>query len=375
MKVVIAMDSFKGSMSSLEAGEAARRGVLRAGEAEVVVLPLADGGEGTTEALAAGLGGAFRTVTVHGPLGEPVQARYGVLPDGRTAVMEMAQAAGITLVREKDPWRANTAGVGEMILDAVKAGCRDFLLGIGGSATTEGGLGMLDVLGWGFYDAQGRRLSPAPASLGQVESIRREGVPALLEECRFRIACDVTNPLCGPQGAVAVYGPQKGVRPQEIAGLDEAMARYARAVERCTGRACADLPGAGAAGGLGFAFLSFFPGAVLEPGVDLVLDAVGMDKALEGAQVVVTGEGRLDGQTASGKAPLGVARLAKGHGCRVVAFAGSVTPDAGACHQAGIDGFFPIVRGPGTLEEAMDPAHAQSNLEQAVEQVFRLLMG
>lgn len=374
MKIVIAMDSFKGSMTSMEAGEAARCGVLRAMDAEIIVKPLADGGEGTTEALVTGLGGSYRTLTAAGPLGGSVQARYGILPGG-TAVLEMAQAAGITLVPPAalDPRRANTFGVGEMMLDALHAGCRDFLMGIGGSATTEGGIGMLSALGWEFYDAAGRPLPPVFASLGQVERMEPVRVPAALGECRFRIACDVTNPLCGPQGAVAVYGPQKGVKREEIAGMDAAMGHFASVAQRCTGRRCAEAPGAGAAGGLGFALLSFLPNVRLCPGVDMVLQAVGLEQALQGADVVLTGEGRLDGQTAMGKAPVGVARLAKRHGCRVLAFAGAVTEDAAACHEAGIDAFFPIVRGAATLEKAMEPETARRNMALAVEQALRLI--
>lgn len=375
MKVVVAIDSFKGSMTSMEAGEAARQGILRALEAEVVVRPLADGGEGTTEALVEGLGGAFRRVAVTGPMGKPVSARYGILPDGRTAVMEMAEAAGITLVPRDglDPWRASTVGVGEMILDAVAAGCRDFILGIGGSATTEAGIGMLSALGYTFLDADGNPLPPVFDSLGRVEAIRAEAVPRALGECRFRVACDVNNPLCGPTGAVRVFGPQKGVQPDELARMDAAMARFAEKVAAFTGRNCADVPGAGAAGGLGFALMSFLPGAVLRSGIDIVLDAIGLEDAVQGADVVVTGEGRMDGQTAMGKVPVGVARLAKRHGCKVVAFAGGVTEDAVNCNAAGIDAFFPIVRGVTTLDEAMRPAVAAHNLALAAEQVFRLL--
>ena len=375
MKVVIAIDSFKGSMTSLEAGEAARRGVLRVcPTASVTVLPMADGGEGTCEALVSGLGGRFGQVEVEGPLGGPVRARYGVLPQGTCAVMEMAEAAGITLVPQDalDPWRSTTRGVGQMVLDAMGVGCREFVLGIGGSATAEAGLGMFQVLGWDFLDGDGKPLPPVPASLGKVTRIEAARVPKELAACRFRIACDVTNPLCGSNGAVAVYGPQKGVRPDEIGALDAAMAHFANVVEATTGRSCASTPGAGAAGGLGFSLMSLLPQVDLRPGVEVVLEAVGLEDAVRDADLVITGEGRIDAQSASGKVPVGVARLAKRHGCAVLAFGGSVADDAGALNEQGVDALFPIVRGPVSLQEAMEPRVAQRNMELAVEQALRL---
>ena len=375
MKVVIAVDSFKGSMTSMEAGEAVKRGVLAAGPADVIVKPLADGGEGTTEALVTGLGGEFREVTVQGPLGVPVTARYGVLPDGKTVVMEMAEAAGIVLVpRDRlDPWHASTFGVGEMILDAVNAGYREFIMGIGGSATTEGGIGMLSALGFVFYDSNGRKLPPVFESLGKVARISAENVPDALLSCRFRVACDVENPLFGERGAVAVFGPQKGVKPSETAEMDAFMRHYASQAEEFSGKACANVPGAGAAGGLGFAFLNFLPSTELRSGIGIVLDAVGLEDAVRDADYVITGEGRLDGQTAMGKVPVGVARLAKQYGCTVLAFAGSIGDGAALCNAAGIDAYFPILRGITTLDAAMDPGTAQRNMALAVEQVFRLI--
>lgn len=387
MKVVIAMDSFKGSMSSIEAGMAAREGVLRACDAQVVVRPLADGGEGTTEALVEGLGGTYVRVSVTGPMGEPVTARYGVMADGRTAVMEMAEAAGITLVKREnlDPWRASTAGVGQMICDAVRRGCREFLIGIGGSATTEGGIGMLQALGYEFYDADGEILPPVFASLGRIARIDGRNVLPELEECHFQIACDVSNPLCGENGAVYVFGPQKGVKSEEREEMDQQMRHYAEETFRyleiknnvaertCKIKNASHLAGAGASGGLGFAFLSYLPNVELKSGISIVLEAIRLEQELIDADYVLTGEGRLDGQTAMGKVPVGVAHLAKKHGCRVIAFAGSVTDDAFACNEEGIDAFFPIVRGVTTLDEAMEPEKAKKNIRLAVEQVFRLL--
>lgn len=371
MNVVIAMDSFKGSLSSLEAAEAVKEGILLAHpEARIVVRPLADGGEGTTDALIAGLGAERVAAEVSGPLGEPLRAEYG-MKDG-LAVMEMAAAAGLPLVPPalRDGVSASTYGVGEMIAHALRHGCRRFVMGIGGSATTDGGMGMLQALGFSFLDADGNEAGRGNAALSSVVSISDSNVMPELREAEFRIACDVNNPLCGPRGAAFVYGPQKGLKDVEAA--DSAMASYARLCASFSGRDMAEQPGAGAAGGLGFAFLTF-TNASLHSGVDIVLDTVGIDDVLAEADIAVTGEGRIDAQTVMGKAPGGVAKRAKAHGCRVVAFAGSVTPDARAVNEQGIDAFFPIMRAPCTLDEALDTENARRNLISTAEQVFRLL--
>lgn len=374
MKVVVAIDSLKGSLTSMEAGYAAKEGILKACDADVIVKPLADGGEGTTEALVDGLGGTYVEVEVTGPMGAPVTARYGILLDGKTAVLEMAQAAGITLVEQDalNPWKASTTGVGEMLLDAVSRGCREFIVGIGGSATTEGGIGMLQALGYAFYDAAGECLLPTVESLGKIERICAEKVANVWKECHFQVACDVTNPLCGENGSVYVYGPQKGVKQEERGPMDDAMAHYAKKTADFIGRDSSLRAGAGAAGGLGFAFLSYLPNVELKPGIEIVLETIGLEEELKDADVVVTGEGRMDEQTAMGKAPVGIARLAKKYGCTVLAFAGSVTEGAGKCNEEGIDAFFPIVRGVTPLEEAMEKEKAMKNMSLSVEQVFRL---
>ena len=375
MKIVVAIDSLKGSLSSLEAGSAIREGALRADpDARVEVRPLADGGEGTVEALVAGMGGTLHRVTVTGPMGAPVECAYGILPDGKTAVVEMSGAAGITLIpaEERNPLRATTYGVGEVLRDAILRGCRRFIVGIGGSATNDGGVGMLQALGFGFLDEEGRPVSPGAAGLADLHTITAEGALPELSECTFKIACDVTNPLCGPRGCSAVYGPQKGATPAMISQMDGWLARYAElAAHSGMKNADPDYPGTGAAGGMGFAFLAFTR-AKLESGIDIVLEETGLADFVKDADLVVTGEGRLDGQTAMGKAPVGVARLAKEYGKPVIAFAGSVTPDAAACNRAGIDAFFPILRGICTLEEAMQPDNARRNLTDAAEQAFRL---
>lgn len=374
MNVVIAIDSFKGSLSSLEAGDAAKRGVLKSDpRAQAVVRPLADGGEGTVEALVQGMGGRICKVTVTGPLGNPVEAEYGILGDN-TAVMEMSAAAGITLVPDKmrNPLYTTTYGVGEIIKDAIQKGCRKFLVGIGGSATNDGGMGMLQALGYEFLDEEGKEVPLGARGLESLTQINDEKVLSQLKECKFRIACDVENPLCGAQGSSAVYGPQKGADAEMIDKMDKWLEAYAELAGRRFPKADAKRPGTGAAGGLGFAFLTFTD-SVLESGIQIILEETRLEDYIKEADVVITGEGRLDGQTAMGKAPVGVAGLAKKYGKMVVAFAGSVTRDAVKCNEKGIDAFFPVLRGISTLEEAMEPETAGQNLEDTVEQVFRLI--
>lgn len=375
MKVVIAIDSLKGSLSSMEAGTAIKDGILAAKpDAEVIVKPLADGGEGTTDALIEGMNGERIDLTVTGPMHTPVDAYYGYLKDTNTAVMEMASAAGITLVpdSEKNPLLATSYGVGEMINDAIQRGCRNFIIGIGGSVTNDGGIGMLKALGVRFLDENGEDAGEGGQALAKVARIDVSGMNPLLKECHIQVACDVNNPLCGENGSTYVYGPQKGVTGDMKKTLDEAMAHFARVTSETLENDYMNTPGAGAAGGLGYAFLAY-TGAALTPGIELILDAVGLEEELSGADVVVTGEGRLDFQTAMGKAPVGVARLAKKYNAKVIAFAGSVTKEATACNKEGIDAFFPILRSVCTLAEAMDPVAARNNMTATVEQVFRLL--
>ena len=378
MKVAIAIDSFKGSLSSVSAGNAAAEGVRRVfPDAECVVRPLADGGEGTVDALVAGLGGDLKRVTVTGPAGKPTKAKYGLLPDG-VAVMEMAEAAGITLVAgaEKNPLYTTTYGVGEMILDAVENGAKTFVIGIGGSATNDGGAGMLQALGFRLLDKDGNDIPRGGAALAQLSKIEPPlSTSTSFLDLSFRIACDVTNPLCGPNGASAVFGPQKGATPEMVAELDAALAHFAE-IANSTVRlrlpTTPNTPGAGAAGGLGFAFKAFL-GAELVPGVELILNETHLEDFIRDADVVITGEGRLDGQTVMGKAPIGVARLAKKYGKRVLAFSGILGDGVEAVNAAGIDAYFPILRKLVSLEEALDVTNAAANLSATVEQVFRLL--
>lgn len=374
MRVLIAIDSLKGSLTSMEAGNTIAEGIKRVyPKAELHVSPLADGGEGTAEALTAGLKGSLQSLTVTGPLGAPISAGYGILPDKRTAVLEMAAAAGITLVEpeKRNPMKTTTYGVGELIRDAIKKGCRHFIVGIGGSVTNDGGIGMLQALGFGMLDQKGRQVSFGGEGLSMLHQITAESVMEELKECTFRIACDVTNPLCGPLGASAVYGPQKGADPQMISELDGYLGHFALLAKGLRPSADPEVPGTGAAGGLGYAFLTF-TNAVLESGIQIVMEETGLEEHVKNADLVVTGEGCLDGQTVQGKAPIGVAGLAKKYGKPVIAFSGIVKKDAAVCNEAGIDAFFPILRRVGTLEEAMNPKNARENLLETSEQVFRL---
>ncbi len=374
MRVVTLIDSFKGSISSIEAGEAAARGVRAVyPDAEVDVLPLADGGEGTVDALVTGCKGEFVCAEVTGPLGERVTAKYGII-FGDTAVMEMSAAAGITLVppEKRDPLLTTTYGVGEMILDAIARGVRRFIIGIGGSATNDGGAGMLQALGFDLLDKTGAPIEKGAQGLEKLHTVCAKNANSLLRACEFRIACDVTNPLCGALGCSAIYGPQKGATKDNIPQMDAWLAHYAELAKNVNPAADPDLPGAGAAGGMGFAFAAFL-GGKLQSGISLVLDAIRAEQYVKSADIVLTGEGRLDGQSAMGKAPVGVAKLAKKHGKPVIAFAGCVTEEATKCNEAGIDAFFPILRGVVTLDEAMDTENAKRNLAATAEQAFRLI--
>lgn len=375
MKILVAIDSLKGSLSSLEAGAAIEQGIKRVYKtADVTVKPLADGGEGTVEALVSGMGGKLITVNVTDALGEKVDAVYGMVESKKLAVMEMAAAAGITLVaeRKRNPKNTTTYGVGEMILDAVKRGCRDFIIGIGGSATNDGGMGMLEAMGVEFYNENGGRLGPYGLDMLRVAGVDASKMMPELKECTFRIACDVENPLCGPLGAAHVYGPQKGATPQMVEQLDAGLKNYAEVIKRQLHLDNMDVPGSGAAGGLGYAFVTFLQGR-LEPGISIILDTVDLEKEIQTADLIITGEGRLDAQTAMGKAPAGVAKLAKQYGKKVIAFCGAATADAAECNKVGMDAYFPILRCPMTIEEAMEPETAKQNITLTTEQVFRLI--
>ncbi len=367
MVVVIAMDSFKGSLSSVAAGNAVQEAVMELDDRnKAEVFPLADGGEGTVDALTAGMQGQRITLTVTGPLGQPVEAVYGILPD-KTAVVEMASAAGLTLVPEekRDPMVTTTYGVGEILMDALTRGCRSFLVGIGGSATNDGGTGMLRALGFSFLDERGEPIPAGARGLEKLSVIKASALPQL-QECTFRIACDVTNPLCGETGCSAVFSPQKGAKPEGIPKMDSWLKRYA-----ALAGGNPDVPGSGAAGGLGFAFMHFL-GGTLESGVEIVLQQTGIEKAVKKADLVITGEGRLDGQSVMGKAPIGVAGLAKKYGKPVIALCGCIGDGAESCIDYGITAYFSITPGAVALEEALDREKAYKNLKNTAKQALRL---
>lgn len=409
MKIVIAMDSFKGSLSSAEAGRIAKNAALRAEpSATVTVLPLADGGEGTVDALTEGMGGEIMKVDVTGPLEmrtllrrifdetEPVtdpradkfnliNSRYGRI--GRTAVIEMADAAGLTLAAHPmplvnsskkfappTPLNTTTYGLGELILRAIGDGCRDFIIGIGGSATNDCGIGMLTALGFKFVRSDGRQAGVYGRDLADIVSIDRSYVDGRLKGCRFRIACDVTNPLTGKNGCSYVYGPQKGATPEIVEAMDGWIEKFSALTIRTFGVKQRSVAGDGAAGGLGFAFRTFLNGELIK-GVDLILDAIKFKDALAGADVLITGEGRIDNQTAMGKAPVGAAKLAKSIDEKIVTIAvcGCVGEGASAVHDAGIDAYFSILNRAGTVEEAMLKGAASKNLSMTVEEIVRLL--
>ena len=376
MKVIVAIDSFKVSLTSLQAGNAVKDAICRLhGDAEVLVKPLADGGEGTVEALAETSNAYMVETEVHGPLMKPVTAKYCILNDTNTAVIEMASASGITLISsdERNPLETTTYGVGEIIKDAIKRGCRRFIIGIGGSATNDGGIGMLTALGYEFLDKNNTPIVLGAKGLQNLHSINMDKVLPELKDCHFNIACDVTNPLCGKDGCSAVYGPQKGATTDMIKDMDTWLENYSKIAKTISSKADKDYAGAGAAGGLGFAFLSF-TNAVLKSGIKIILEETNMENAIKTADIVITGEGRLDSQTVMGKAPIGVAKLAKKYGKKVIAFSGCVTDDAEVCNEHGIDAFFPILRGVATLEEALDTDNAYKNLSATAYQVFRLLI-
>ena len=375
MKVVVAIDSFKESLSSLAAGNAVKEAVLKADDkAEVVVKALADGGEGTVSAFLETENAEAVTLPVTGPLGAPVTATYCILKDKDLAVVEMAEAAGITLVptEMRNPLNTTTYGVGEMIKDAIEKGCRRFIIGIGGSATNDGGTGMLSALGYEFLDESGTPVPLGAKGLESLKEIKCDKILPQLSECSFSVACDVANPLCGESGCSAVYGPQKGATAEMIEKMDGWLKNFALLTKEKFPNSDANHPGSGAAGGLGFAFLSF-TNSTLKSGVDIIISETELEKHIKDADIVVTGEGRLDSQTVMGKAPIGVAKLAKKYNKRVIAFSGCVTEDAEILNDNGIDAFFPILRGVTTLDEALQTEAAYKNLTATAYQVFRLI--
>ncbi|VBB05381.1 glycerate kinase [Lucifera butyrica] len=373
VRIIIAPDSFKGSLSAIEVAKAMEKGVRHVfPDAEVVKVPIADGGEGTVDALVTATGGRIVRQTVTGPLGEPVEAYWGILGDGRTAVIEMAAASGLPLIpkERRDPRLTTTYGTGELIKAALEAGIRTLIIGIGGSATNDGGAGMARALGIRFLDAAGCELPDGGAALNRLARIDISGRDPRLDEAAILVACDVDNPLCGSRGASAVYGPQKGATPAIVAELDQALLHYAGIAQMATGRDIANRPGAGAAGGLG-AGLLFFTNARLKPGVEIVLEAAQFSILVQHADLVITGEGATDFQTAHGKAPVGVARIAAASGVPVVCLSGGLGEGCEAVLAQGIDGLMSIVPRPMSLDDCI--ARAGELVETAAARLCRLV--
>ena len=373
MKIVIAPDSYKGSIYASDAARAMEDGVRRVlPDAEVVLVPVADGGDGTLETLVETSGGRIITSDVTGPLGETVSAQWGAMGDGVTAVAEMARTSGLALVRleDRDPLNATTYGLGEVILEALEAGYRRFILGIGGSATNDAGAGMAQALGVRLLDADGADLPPGGAALARLDSIDTSGLDERAADADFDVACDVNNPLTGPEGASAVYGPQKGATPENVEQLDAALANFAEVVKRDLGADVDGVPGSGAAGGLGGGIMAFLGGR-LRPGVDIVLDTVDLASRLDGADLIITGEGCMDFQTVYNKAPIGVARLAGERNIPVIGVSGSLGDGFTDVHEHGIAAAVAITHAPMTLDEATD--RVAELIASATEQALRLV--
>jgi glycerate 2-kinase len=374
MNILIAMDSLKGSLSSMEANKAIAEGFLLVNSNwRIQTVPVADGGEGTVEALVHATNGDFIEAVVTGPLGEPVEATYGILGDKVTAVIEVAEACGLPLLTKEqlNPLITTTYGVGELIIDALEKGCCDFIIGLGGSATNDAGVGMLQALGYQFFNHDGALVGFGGAELKSIDKVDASKVSETVKASNFHVACDVNNPLYGPNGAAFIYGPQKGAAPNIVEELDSCLRHFAGVTLKQEGVDLQLISGAGAAGGLGAAFAGFLNGK-LESGVKLVLEQTQLKKKLKGVDFVITGEGKLDGQTSMGKAPAGIAGEAAKHSIPVIALAGDISEGNPSLYDSGITAYFTIVSGPVTLEKAMSPEVTQENLRRTAEQIGRI---
>ena len=371
-KIVVASDSFKGSLSSLEVADAAAKAINECiPGCSVEKVEVADGGEGTMEALYRTLGGVKVAVEVCDPLGRAITASYVKLADGVTAVLEMAVASGLPLLapQERNPMKTSTYGTGQLIADALRKGCRKFLIGIGGSATNDAGMGMLEALGVRFLDVEGNLLHGSGESLEKVEDIDLSGVCAALAESEFIIACDVDAPLYGPKGAACVFAPQKGADAEMVTMLNDGLEHFSSVVKRVTGKDVSDIPGGGAAGGLGGGFVAFLP-ARLERGIEMVLDAISFDERIRGASLIITGEGGVDFQTLTGKTPYGILKRARRQGIPVVAIGGSVALGEIEALEAGFAGVYAVTPSDMPLEEAMKPETAVRNIYDTVKNIL-----
>lgn len=373
MKIVIAPDSWKESLSAADVAQAIEKGFREIfPHADYVRVPLADGGEGTVEAMVSATQGTTITTRVTGPLGQPVEARWGISGDGKTAFIEMAEASGLALVppAQRNPLLTTSRGTGELILAALDRGVRHMLIGIGGSATNDGGAGMVQALGAKLCEASGQEIGPGGAALAKLARIDLSALDSRLRECNIKVACDVTNPLTGEQGASFIFGPQKGADPQMVRDLDSYLAHYARVIHRELQREVETIPGAGAAGGMGAALIAFL-NAELRSGIELVTEALHLENHIHNCTLVVTGEGRIDSQSIHGKVPVGVARVAKKHHKPVIGIAGSLTPDVAVVHQHGLDAVFSVLNSIGTLEEAL--RDAQDNVYRSARNIAATL--
>jgi glycerate kinase len=375
MNVIIAMDSFKGCASSLELSCAITQGIRTVyQDATIKAYEIADGGEGTLQAMVHNTGGELITCKVHDPLMHLIEAQYGILGDGVTAVIEMAQASGLPLVPvdKRNPLYTTTFGVGELIAHALERGCREFIVGIGGSATNDGGVGMLQALGYRFLDKEGNNIAYGGGALGNIVHIETEHAHPALKKSTFTIACDVDNPMYGERGAAYIYGPQKGATPETVILLDANIKHFANCIKEHLGRDVAHIPGSGAAGALGGGFLGFFT-ASLRSGIDIVLDSIQFDTALKTADIVITGEGKVDAQSLMGKVISGIAKRCTQANVPLIVLAGQVDKSALRSHEHGVSALFSIMHAPMSLEEAMDKETALGLVKQKSEELFRLI--
>lgn len=372
MKILVSLDSFKGSLESIEAGNAVREGILEVyKDANVIVKPLADGGEGTVSALVTGLDGEFIYTNVTGPDLRDVKARYGVV--GEQVIMEMAESSGLTLVEPKDrnPLNTTTYGLGEMIIDALDKGYREFIIGIGGSATNDIGLGMLTALGFKFLNENKKEVGILGKNLEHIKYIDDKNVDKRIFDSTFKIACDVNNPLYGENGAANIYGPQKGASKSDIEKLDKWALNFSNIVKDKYSLDTAHIEGVGAAGGLGYAFLNFLS-ADLERGINIVVDFLNMEKYIKDVNLAITGEGGMNNQTLMGKAPSGIANLAKKYNIPVIAIAGSLSDEVDFLNKGGIDAYFSITPRPMSFEEALDKKTSYNNLKNTTKQIMNV---
>lgn len=375
MKIIVGMDSFKGSLPSVDANQAVENGIKQVfPDAVVRLFAMADGGEGTAETLVDGMNGSLVEMTVTGPLGTPIESSYGLIKDESLAIIEVASACGLTLLSkvQLNPLMTTTYGVGELINHAYNNGARKFIIGLGGSSTNDGGVGMLQAMGYEFQDSDGNEVAFGGGSLSSIHLINQTAESRKFKDCEFRVACDVSNVLYGQQGASYIFGPQKGADSDMLKVLDAGLEHYADFTSKEMGIEISSIEGGGAAGGLGAAFHGYLNGQ-LESGVELIMDVLGVESEMKNADLVITGEGRIDAQTSMGKVPAGMARLAGKYDVPIIAVGGSLTDDAYKLNHHGMNAVFSIQNEPLSIEEAMDSKRTQINIERTVEQIIRIL--